>query len=99
MFGERCYGRPNCGHTGNWSCPCTCDEYDDGYDHDFKPVAVVVSGPAPSSDAFKLEHLMRYVQHDAGCIANDLDPLDRSPCTCGLRQIHNPWGRKETNDG
>ena len=29
MFGERCYGRPNCGHSTNWTCPCTCDEYVD----------------------------------------------------------------------
>lgn len=33
-------------------------------------------------------------EHAVGCAANDLDPLDHSPCTCGLRAAVNPWGRK-----
>jgi hypothetical protein len=41
-----------------------------------------------------IEGLERYVQHDVGCSANDLDPLDHSPCTCGLRSFYNPFGRK-----
>lgn len=31
------------------------------------------------------EALRLYCQHDAGCGANDLDPLDRTECSCGLR--------------
>ena len=39
-----------------------------------------------------IEALLRYVAHDNGCAANDLDYLDKSPCTCGLREFYNPKG-------
>jgi len=32
-------------------------------------------------------------EHSVTCKANDLDPLDHAPCTCGLRATVNPWGR------
>lgn len=43
--------------------------------------------------ATMIEGLQRYAAHDTGCAANDMDPLDHSPCTCGLRQFYNPWNR------
>lgn len=51
-------------------------------------------GPSqPERDAAEiLEALTRYLSHDAGCGANDLDYLDHSPCTCGLRLYYNPKG-------
>lgn len=39
-----------------------------------------------------IESLLLYVAHDAGCSANDLDYLDRTPCTCGLRLLYSPKG-------
>lgn len=39
-----------------------------------------------------LEGLTRYLSHDIGCVANDLDYLDDAPCTCGLRKFYNPKG-------
>lgn len=27
-------------------------------------------------------------------MASDLDPLDHTPCSCGLRDLIDPWGRK-----
>lgn len=39
-----------------------------------------------------LEGITRYLCHDIGCVANDLDYLDDSPCTCGLRRFYNPKG-------
>lgn len=41
-----------------------------------------------------IEAMQRYLAHDAGCGANDLDYLDHTPCTCGLRRIYNPKGAK-----
>lgn len=51
-------------------------------------------GPSqPERDAATiLEALTRYLCHDVGCLANDLDHLDDSPCTCGLRRFYNPKG-------
>lgn len=40
----------------------------------------------------QIEGISRYVAHDDGCAANDLDYLDKSPCTCGLRVFYNPKG-------
>jgi len=37
-----------------------------------------------------LENLTRYLSHSGGCAANDLDYLDDTPCTCGLRNFYNP---------
>ena len=42
-----------------------------------------------------IEGLMRYVEHDTGCNANDLDYLDHSPCTCGLRKFYHPKGSSQ----
>ena len=42
-----------------------------------------------------LEGMTRYVCHDVGCAANDLDYLDHTPCTCGLRKFHNPKGVRD----
>jgi hypothetical protein len=39
-----------------------------------------------------MERLTRYLCHDIGCSANDLDHLDDAPCTCGLRKLYNPKG-------
>jgi hypothetical protein len=96
MFGERCYGMPGCGHSTNWTCPCTCDEE---MARDTTPLPVATAVPAvaqaPSEvDLLKarIEGMALYVTHDAGCEANDLDYLDRTPCTCGLRRYHNPKG-------
>lgn len=33
-------------------------------------------------DAFA--RLEPYILHEISCDANDLDPLDKTPCTCGL---------------
>lgn len=92
MFGDRCYGLSSCGHSTNWTCPCTCDEDDDsGYER-----SQPVPPPAPSmTDAERIEGLLRYVAHDVGCSANDLDPLDHAECACGLRRFYNPFGRKD----
>lgn len=43
----------------------------------------------------KIEALTLYVQHNTGCMANDLDYLDHSPCTCGLRTLYNPKGETQ----
>lgn len=37
--------------------------------------------------AWLIERLMLYVSHDLGCSASEMDPLDDTPCTCGLRNI------------
>lgn len=93
MFGERCQGHVNCGHTTNWTCPCTCDEEADqdselGRGYWAPQKAIAPTTPPPLPDA-----VTRYLQHDNGCEANDLDYLDYSPCTCGLRVHYNPKGR------
>lgn len=51
-------------------------------------------GPSPAerNAADILEGLTQYLCHHAGCSANDLDYLDDSPCTCGLRRYYNPKG-------
>lgn len=46
------------------------------------------------TDQNLIETLSRWLQHDVGCMANDLDYLDNSPCTCGLREHYNPKGTK-----
>jgi len=96
MFGERCYDMPGCGHSTNWTCPCTCDEE---IAREAKPTlatAVVQEPVQPPSEIeilkARIEGMALYVAHDAGCEANDLDYLDRTPCTCGLRRYHNPKG-------
>jgi len=86
MFGERCLGLVGCGHSTNWICPCTCDEEIARQDD---------TPPAPKVDEVsrlnvKIEGMARYVAHDAGCAANDLDYLDKTPCTCRLRAFYNP---------
>lgn len=86
MFGERCYGHVNCGHTTNWSCPCTCDE---------EMMAERERPEEPSArvpPTNPIDLLARYLQHDVGCHANDFDYLDHTPCTCGLRALYNPKG-------
>lgn len=40
----------------------------------------------------KYAEVARWLQHDIDCPANDLDPLDSSPCTCGLRYFYDPKG-------
>jgi len=39
------------------------------------------------SAAWMIENLLRYVSHDVSCYGNELDPLDDTECTCGLRAI------------
>ena len=98
MFGDRCYGMPGCGHSTNWTCPCTCDEEmarDTGPEPTPAPTIVMPAAKPPSEiDLLKarIEGMALYVTHDSGCEANDLDYLDKSPCTCGLRRYHNPKG-------
>lgn len=96
MFGERCYGYVGCGHTTNWTCPCTCDE-EMARETDSSPTpAVAATAVQPPSEIERLkaqiEGMALYVAHDAGCEANDLDYLDKAHCTCGLRRYHNPKG-------
>lgn len=43
----------------------------------------------------QIEGMSRYVAHDPGCDANDLDYLDQTPCTCGLRRFYNPKGASD----
>ena len=80
----------DCGHSTNWTCPCTCDEISRSWGDD-EPA------PPPPSEADqlrgKIESLQQYLTHHEGCSANDLDYLDHTPCTCGLRLIYNPKGR------
>lgn len=45
-----------------------------------------------------VERLSRYLTHDVGCKANDLDYLDHTPCTCGLRALYNPKGTRMPED-
>lgn len=93
MFGDRCYGEPQCGHPTNWSCPCTCGDTIDRCEAPPLPVQ-------PPSEAERLkmqvERLCLYVHHDTGCRANDFDYLDKTPCTCGLRAVYNPKGQPHT---
>lgn len=44
----------------------------------------------------EVEVLSRWLQHDSTCRANDLDPLDHTACSCGLRQYYDPWKRSAT---
>ena len=44
----------------------------------------------------EIDKIARWLQHDVGCSANDLDYLDKTPCTCGLREIYNPKNQKTT---
>ena len=93
MFGNRCLGYVGCGHTTNWTCACTCDEEIERDEH-VAPRAVAQPNPPSEIERLKwqVEGMARYVQHDAGCEANDLDYLDKTPCTCGLRGFYNPKG-------
>lgn len=60
------------------------DEDDDRLSDGSQPTSPVsAAAPDPYRDA----------EHAVGCPANDLDPLDHSPCVCGLRDTINPWGR------
>lgn len=92
MFGHRCDGRSGCGHSTNWTCPCTCDE---ALDYE-EPSASASTPEVPEIDRLKaqIEGMALYVQHDTGCEANDLDYLDNSPCTCGLRSFYSPKGNQ-----
>lgn len=81
MFGERCYGLPHCGHATNWTCACTCDEKEG-------QAQSTTAGISPQPDYSGKEH-------SVSCKANDLDPMDHTVCTCGLRQKFNPWGRND----
>ncbi len=95
MFGERCLGLPGCGHQTNWSCPCTCDEEIAREDRPTTPVpSAAVAQPPDETERLKaqIEGMALYVAHDLGCNATDLDYLDRTPCTCGLRRFYNPRG-------
>lgn len=76
----------NCGHGTNWTCPCTCDEIYIAESNRKSPQAKVEAAP-------KIERLMLYVSHWASCRASELDPLDDTPCTCGLRAVLSPGGR------
>jgi hypothetical protein len=93
MFGDRCLGLPGCGHSTNWTCPCTCDEEIERRDR-----APVTSPTKLSQQAeierlkTQIEGLVRYVQHETGCHANEFDYLDKSPCTCGLHKFYSPKG-------
>lgn len=92
MFGERCLGLAGCGHSTNWTCPCTCDEEIARNNE----VAIPQSSPPSEVERLRMqiEGMARYVTHDQGCDANDLDYLDKTPCTCGLRSFYNPKGTK-----
>lgn len=92
MFGGRCYGLPGCGHPLNWTCPCTCEEHVGGTLSDGSPLRPTNVDEASRLKA-QIEGMARYVAHDAGCAANDLDYLDKTPCTCGLRAFYNPKGQ------
>jgi hypothetical protein len=63
--------------------PATSERYE---------IAVNRDGPEAAT---LIEALLAFVEHSPGCRANDLDPLDHTPCTCGLRRLYNPWGRKD----
>lgn len=92
MFGG-CLGLSGCGHSTNWTCPCTCSEEISRRDHEPSPAAAKISQPSEIERLkAQIEGLVRYVQHDVGCNANDLDYLDKSPCTCGLRKFYSPKG-------
>lgn len=92
MFGG-CRGDRNCGHTTNWTCPCTCDEE---YERDYSAPVLVMPKVQQPSEVERLkaqvEGMALYVMHGAGCHANDFDYLDKTHCTCGLRQFYNPKG-------
>ena len=90
MFGDRCDGLSGCGHTTNWTVPCTCDEVYKSRTNDQPALFVYPPLRKPT-----IQDVERWLQHDVGCSANDLDPMDHTPCTCGLRAFYNPWNRKE----
>lgn len=58
----------------------------------------VSTNPDGEEAAKLIENLFCYVQHETGCDANDLDYLDKSPCTCGLRDYYNPKGQSHEHD-
>lgn len=43
--------------------------------------------PQGPDAAWLIERLLLFVAHDTGCSANELDPLDDTPCRCGLRDL------------
>ena len=91
MFGDRCLGMSGCGHSTNWTCPCTCGE-------EYERKSNYRTEPTPKPQA-TIKDLERYLHHEESCQANDLDPLDHAPCTCGLRVFFNPWNRKDQTNG
>ena len=44
----------------------------------------------------EIDKIARWLQHDVECFANDLDYLDKTPCTCGLHEFYSPKNRKST---
>lgn len=60
---------------------------DESVEH--REVNANVDGPEAAS---LIERLHQYLAHSVGCSANDLDYLDATPCTCGLRKLYNPKG-------
>lgn len=44
----------------------------------------------------EIDKITRWLQHDVECFANDLDYLDKTPCTCGLHEFYSPKNRKST---
>lgn len=96
MFGDRCYGEPQCNHQLNWTCPCTCGE---GERQEVRKSIPFTPAQVSEVDLLKakIEGMALYVRHDAGCRANDFDYLDKSPCTCGLRQFYNPKGNPDND--
>lgn len=80
-----CRGLSGCGHPTNWSCPCTCDE--------IEAERQAVAPQTSLHTGYTIQDLERYLYHDIGCYANDLDSLDHTACTCGLRKYYNPWNK------
>jgi hypothetical protein len=61
--------------------------------HPFATITTSEIAVKSHTKSVDIEALSRYLSHDDGCPANDMDPLDHSSCTCGLRKLYNPWGR------
>lgn len=81
---------PHCGRSTDRTAPCICGAQE---------IGCPTASPAVPSEIerlrMRIEGMALYVRHDDGCPANDLDYLDRSPCTCGLRRYHNPKGQRD----
>jgi len=64
MFGNRCLGLPGCGHSTNWTCPCTCEEEIDGRDREPAISRVKLSQQA-EAEAIKIDSVgIRTIQID-----------------------------------